>query len=129
MPLLVLVAVLGVAAYFVLSRMREIFCISVRGGRMLVLRGNIPTPLLQDLGDVLDRAGVTKATVRAVKTSGHAQIRTSGVDEGAAQRCRNVFGTHPIHRMRSVPMDEDTRNLGQRLGVHWLAWLLLSRRS
>ncbi len=95
---------------------------------MLVVRGNVPTPLLQDLGDVLDRAGVVRATVRAVKTTGHAQIRTSGVDEGTAQRCRNVFGTHPIHLMRSLPSDEHTKNLGQRLGVEWLAWVLASRR-
>lgn len=128
MPIVLLV-VLGVIGYFVVTRMQEIFCISVRGGRMLVVRGNVPTPLLQDLGDVLDRAGVVRATVRAVKTTGHAQIRTSGVDEGTAQRCRNVFGTHPIHLMRSLPMHEGTRNLGQRLGLEWLAWLLLSRRS
>jgi len=126
-PLVLLLTVVGVGA-FILIRMQEIFCISVRGGRMLVVRGNVPTPLLQDLGDVLDRAGVVNATVRAVKTSGHAQIRTSGVDEGTAQRCRNVFGTHPIHLMRSLPIHEGTRNLGQRLGLEWLAWLLISRR-
>ncbi|MBV1860210.1 MAG: DUF3634 family protein [Nannocystaceae bacterium] len=129
MPAVLLLLVVGGVGYFVITRMQEIFCISVRGGRMLVVRGNIPTPLLQDLGDVLDRAGVVQARVRAVKTPGHAQIRTSGVDEGTAQRCRNVFGTHPIHQMRSVPMSEGSKNLGQWLGIEWLAWLLLSRRS
>lgn len=126
MPLVVL-AVLGVAVYVVATRLAEIFCVSVRNGRVLVVRGAVPTPLLQDLADLMQRAGIERATLRAIKTSGHARLSMSGVDESTAQRCRNVFGTHPIHQLRSRPIPQGTKNLGQMLGIVWLAWLLAPR--
>lgn len=111
--------------YIVFTRVNEIFCLSVRNGRVLLVRGTCPNALSHDLEDVMRRANVQRATIRAVKAEGHARLVTSGVDDGVAQRCRNAFGTHPIHQLRSETSDR-RRNLGQILGFAWLAWLLAS---
>lgn len=119
-----------VVGWFVLDRMGEIFCISVRDGRCLVVRGRIGGNLLEGIADVVQRAGVKRGTVRAVKGEHHARLVFRGIDEGTGQRLRNVFGHHPVQKLRQAPV-ATKRNLGQLLGVAWLAWLLVSlgRRS
>lgn len=104
----------------------ELFCVSVRDGRVLVLRGRIPAGLLGDIRDVVARPPVARATIRAMKDSGSARLSVSGVDEGRAQRLRNVFGLYPVSRLRAAPaLARPT--LGQILGIAWLAWLLERR--
>lgn len=128
---LTLALVVGlVVGYFVVQRVSEIFCISVRDGRCLVVRGRIGGNLLEGLADVVARAKVANGSIRAVKGEHHARLVFSGIDEGTAQRLRNVFGHHPVQKLRSAPIVKN-RNLGQLLGVAWLAWLLVSltRRS
>jgi hypothetical protein len=123
---IVIVAVIAGAWWF-LSRANEIFCVSVRQGRMLVVRGRVPVALLHDIEDVVRRARVQRATIRAVSTQSHARLVTSGLDEGTAQRLRNVFGHHPIQKLRAAPVPGQ-RNIGQLLGIAWLAWLFVGRR-
>lgn len=120
----------AIAAYLVVERTREIFCISVRDGRCLVVRGRINGMLLEGIADVAHRGKIARATVRAVKGEHHARLVVSGVDEATQQRLRNVFGTHPVQKLRAAPL-ATKRNLGQLLGVTWLAWLLveMTRRS
>jgi len=77
---------------------------------------------------VVRRERVDRATIRAMKGDGHARLVASGVSEGTAQRLRNVFGTHPIQKLRAASTPK-VRNVGQVLGVAWLAWMLLGRRG
>jgi hypothetical protein len=114
----------------VYERVGEIFCISVRDGRCLVVRGRIGGSLLEGIADVVLRAKVKRGTVRAVKGEHHARLVFRGIDEGTGQRLRNVFGHHPVQKLRQAPI-ASKRNLGQLLGVTWLAWLLveLGRRN
>ncbi len=125
---LVIVAVAVVVVLVVLGRANEIFCISVRGGKLLVIRGAVPTSLLHGIADVVQRDRVKDATVRAVKADGHARLIASGVSDGTAQRLRNVFGSHPLQKLRAAPGPK-VRNVGQVLGVAWLAWMLLGQRG
>ncbi|MBL4685947.1 MAG: DUF3634 family protein [Nannocystaceae bacterium] len=125
---ILVIAGLGLAGYLVVTRLNEIFCLSVRNTQVLLVRGHIPTPLLLDLQDIMRRAQVEQATIRAVKGSGHARIVVSGTDDGTAQRCRNAFGNHPIQQLRARSVPAGARNLGQTLGIAWLAWLLTPRR-
>jgi hypothetical protein len=121
---LVLVGIGLVVGWLLLERAGEIFCVSVRDGRCLVVRGRIPGGLLEGIADVVARAHVERGTVRAVKGEHHARLVCRGMNEGTTQRLRNVFGTHPVQKLRSAPI-ATKRNLGQLLGVTWLAWLLL----
>ena len=127
MPVLLLLVVIAVlvGVFVVVPRLNELFLVSVRGGKLLVVRGRVPPSLLHDIEDVVRRAGVDGATIRAVKTPEGARLVTSGVDEGVAQRLRNAFQLQPMAQLRRAPLMDD-RNLGQVLGFVWLAWLLSS---
>lgn len=106
------------------ARANELFYLSVRHGEVLVVRGRVPPRLLSDIRDVVGRAAVKSASIRAVKESGAARLSVSGeVDANIAQRLRNVFGLYPIASLRSAPVISNP-TLGQILGIAWLAWLL-----
>jgi hypothetical protein len=123
-PLLVLILVGALA--IVISRGNELFFLSVRGGKVLLIRGRLPVALQHDLEDVITRARVQDASIRAVRSSGHARLVVSGVDEGTQQRLRNTLGVHPIQKLRNAPIATD-RNMGQLMGLSWLAWMLRRR--
>lgn len=127
MPLLLLIALVAALFFFVfVPRMNELFLVSVRNGKLLVVRGHVSIRMKQDLTDIVRRAKVRSASIRAVRSSGHARLVVRGVDEGVAQRMRNAFGTHPEQKLRAA-RPPGPRNLGQWLGIAWLAWLFLPR--
>jgi len=126
-PYIVVVAALVLLVVYL--RARELFCVSVRGGRTLVVRGRIPPGLLTSIGEVVRRDGVKRGTVKALRGEHNARLVTSGMSEATEQRLRNVFGIHPVQKLRSAPPIR-AKNLGQVLGIAWLAWMFLgSRRS
>ncbi len=115
-----------VVVVFVLSRANELFCLSVRDGEVIVVRGRVPPALFHGIEEVVRRARVQSGTIRAVKSDGASRLVVGGIDDNVAQRLRNTFGTHPVSRFRAAPLP-DARNLGQWLGWSWLAWLLIRR--
>lgn len=123
MPILIALAAISIG-YLVFQRSQELFFISVRDGRMLVVRGECPDALLHDLADAVRRAGVRRASIRAIKGEHGSRLAASGVDDRLAQRLRNIFGSHPSHLRRTGSGSRGDRNLGQWLGIAWLAWLL-----
>ena len=105
------------------SRANELFCVSVRDGRPLLVRGRIPPALLRDFGDVVSDPPVKRATIKASRSAAHAELAVSGVsDEGQEQRLRNVFNVYPLSNIKSAPSSKK-RTLWQVLGIAWLAWL------
>jgi hypothetical protein len=121
---LLVLGAIGVIVW--LYRKDELFYISVRRGTPLLVRGRIEPRLVNAFGDVLRGAGIESASIRGVRTESHVRLVTRNVDQGTTQRLRNVLGFHPAGRYRSAPIATD-RNLGQVLGVAWLAWLLVRR--
>jgi len=123
--LLVLVS-LGLGFAWWVSRANELFCVSVRDGKCLVIRGNVPPNLLHGFADVMKRSKVERATIRGVRQGGRARLVATGVDEGVAQRLRNTFGASSWSKARFGTKSASTtkRNLGQLLGIAWLAWFL-----
>ena len=121
-PTTALLVLAGLGLFFlVVQRMNELFLLSVRNGKVIVVRGRVPAGFLRDVRMIV--RGVPKATIRGVKSESHARITGSGLDEYVLQRLRNAFGHHPAARLRAAP--GITRpNLGQVLGIVWLAWLL-----
>jgi hypothetical protein len=49
------------------------------------------------------------------------------MSEATEQRLRNVFGIHPVQKLRAAPPIR-AKNLGQVLGIAWLAWMFLGSR-
>lgn len=120
---LAVIAVLAVFALWWFSRTRELFYLSVRTGRVLVVRGRVPAALLGEFREILAHPPVRRASVRGLRTERGARLAISGgVDEGRAQRLRNVFGIYPISRLRAAPVIGKP-TVGQIVGIAWLAWL------
>jgi hypothetical protein len=129
-PFLVLVGGLFLAglAYVVLSRANELFCVSIRDGACLVIRGRVPPKLWRELVTTAEVNGLTRGTVRAVREGGAARLVTDGISPEVTQRLRNGVGSAGLNAMRFGSTGRDTsRNLGQLLGIAWLAWLLHRR--
>lgn len=125
MQLALLLAAFALGLWWI-SRGRELFLISARNGRVLVVRGRIPPGLLRDMRDVLEKARVRSATARGVRSAydhGGARLVLAGVDENTAQRLRNTFGMYPISKLAAAPAIANP-TLGQVLGFVWLAWLM-----
>lgn len=120
---LLLIALVCVAVVYWMSRASELFCLSVRDGRVLVVRGRVPGGLLSDIRDVVSKPVVARATIRAVKQEHGARLAVSGIDEGREQRLRNIFRLYPISNLRAAPAVAKP-TLGQVLGIAWLAWFL-----
>lgn len=128
MVILVVAALaLGIAALFA-RRAAEVACLSVRGGRVLVVRGAAPGAFVNDVADVMRRSKVSRATIRVVRGEAAARIDASGLSAGDEQRIRNVLGTYSMRALRqAAPVSK--RNVGQLLGIAWLAWLLSDRSA
>lgn len=121
-PVIAALLVAGLLVFFlIVQRSNELFLLSVRNGRVIIVRGRVPPGFLRDVRMIV--RGEAKATIRGVKSEGHARITASGLDDRALQRLRNAFGVYPASRLRAAPPIARP-TLGQVLGIAWLAWLL-----
>jgi hypothetical protein len=121
---LAVAAVVAFTALWYFTRTRSLFTLSVRDGRVLVVRGRIPRGLLGDLRDVVAHAQLPSGSITAYAAEDGARLTCSrDVDEGTAQRLRNTFRLCPMSALRKAPAIAKP-TLGQLLGVAWLAWLL-----
>jgi len=79
-------------------------CIAeVRDGRIEVTHGGIAPRLLADLGDVVARPRVERATLRIVRSRGFADVQASGdLSEAQVQRVRNVIGSVPLAKLANA---------------------------
>jgi hypothetical protein len=134
MPLLLIILVVVIAAIAVvaISRANELFFVSVRDGRCLVVRGSVPPSVWSELRLVVRMSGARRGSIRAFKEGGSPRVVVQGLGEGTAQRLRNAFGARGFHRATAsgaaAAAGGGGQNLGQLLGVAWLAWLLTRRR-
>jgi len=118
--------VLGVVVVVLwLRRQRELFCLSVRDGHLLLVRGRIPPGLCGDFREAVSgRPVVRRATIKAYRGEHGAELSVSGdIADGRTQRLRNIFSIYPLSRLRAAP-PPDQRSVGQMLGIAWLAWIL-----
>jgi hypothetical protein len=122
--MLPLLAVGAVLAIWWLTRMRELFHVSVRDGKVLLVRGRVPGNMLHEIAEAMSRPRVKRGSVKAFKTETGAVLRFSGdIDEGRQQRMRNIFALYPASQLRHAPAIRQP-TLGQLTGIAWLAWLL-----
>jgi len=123
-PLLPLALVALVLVVIVVSRANELFVLSARDGRVLVLRGKIPRDLERELSALLRQSRAT-GQLRALRQGGATRLVGRGLGGDLEQRLRNVFFASRFAKLRWLGgRDRRPRNLGQRLGWDWLAWQL-----
>jgi hypothetical protein len=122
--LLLPVALLAVAVVWVLLRRGELFFLSVRDGKVLVVRGRIPISMLQEFREAVTNPTVRRGSIRASRTESGGELSCSGdISEGREQRMRNTFMLYPASQLRQAPPIKQP-TLGQVAGVAWLAWML-----
>lgn len=120
-PIVVVVLIIGYLWY---SGSQQLFCISVRGGKLSVVRGYVPPGLLVDFGAALKN--VERGEVRAHKAANGARLSFGGrIDEGVAQRLRNIFGLYPIARLRAPEVDK-RQLVSDAFTLSWLVSLVRS---
>jgi hypothetical protein len=120
LPILAVAFVLGLWWF---TRQSELFCVSVRHGKALVVRGRVPGGLLADIRGIV-RTESRSGTIRAMKSERGARLVFSGgLGEHQEQRLRNTFSLYPASQLRHAPKIAQP-SVGQLLGVAWLAWLL-----
>jgi hypothetical protein len=122
--LYVVVTVAIAGALWWMARANELFFISVRDGKALVVRGRVPISMYQELREEVANPPVRRGSIRAFKTPAGGQLTVTGdIDPAREQRMRNTFMLYPASRLRHAPaVDQPT--LGQLLGFAWLAWML-----
>jgi hypothetical protein len=86
--------------WYAARRAITILVAEIRDGRIEVTRGGIAPRLLADLGDVVARPRVGRATLRIVRAGGAAELEATG-DLSAAQlqQLRNVIGSVPLAKL------------------------------
>jgi hypothetical protein len=123
MLVVVVLAVIVVGVWW-LSRLSELFYISVRDGKALVVRGRVPVSMLQEFKEAIASPRVKRGSIRAFKTESGGQLSCGGdIDEGREQRMRNTFMLYPASQLRHAPRIQQP-TLGQLSGIAWLAWML-----
>ena len=121
--MLAVIAVLAVLGLWWFTRVGELFYISVRDGKVLVVRGRVPTSMLQEFAETVASPKVRRGSIRAVKTETGGALHCSGdIDEGREQRMRNTFMLYPASQLRHAPAIQQP-TVGQLAGIAWLAWL------
>jgi hypothetical protein len=123
--MMIVVVVVAIAiGVWLLGRASELFYVSVRDGKLLVVRGRVPVGLLQAFREAVSEPVVRRGAIKAWREASGGQLGCSGdIDEGREQRMRNAFMLYPASKLRQAQM-VDKPNFGQVLGVVWLAWLL-----
>lgn len=121
LPVVAVVVVVGV---WWLSRVGELFYISVRDGKALVVRGRVPVSMLQEFKETVANPKVKRGSIRGFKTESGGQLACTGdIDDGREQRMRNTFMLYPASQLRHAPAIQQP-TLGQLSGIAWLAWML-----
>ena len=122
-----LVVLALVALVWAAGRARVLCELAVRNGRLLLMRGSLPTSALEALADVVARDGSRSGVIRVLRDGERARLEGVGLGPDALQRARNVVGTYSLTRLKNAPRSRRP-NLGQRLGIRWLAWRLHDRQ-
>ncbi len=101
--LLVTIAAIALALAALWWRAREaitICVIEVTDGRAKLARGAIAPRVLADVGDVVRRPPIERATVRVVRERDHARVEARGeISDAQMQQLRNVIGSVPLAKL------------------------------
>lgn len=126
MEMLLALALVMAGFLFWVGRQGELFYVSVRRGKLLLVRGRVPQGLLEDFRPVLRH--VQRGEIYVQKTSTGGRLTTRGIDPASTQRLRNLLGIRPQAQLLSA-VGVARPTLGQRLGIAWLAWRDARRKA
>ncbi len=87
-----------------ITRANELVVLDARAGKLEVRRGRAPAKLLRELGEVTRRAKLDAVSLKIVAEDARPRLVLGGtVDDGVAQRLRNVVGLFTLAELRQRP--------------------------
>ena len=92
---------LALALLWLAARGAITLCVAeVRGGKLEVTHGGLSPRILADLGDVVRRPKVERASLRILRSRDHAQLEATGdLTPAQIQQLRNVIGSVPLAKL------------------------------
>ncbi len=103
---LVFVAFVAIAlvALWASARAAVTVCVlDVSSGEVMVRSGGVAPRVLADIGDVVARPKIARATLRIVRQRGRAALEVSGaVSPAQLQQLRNVVGSVPLAKLANA---------------------------
>jgi hypothetical protein len=108
MALLVPALLLLICVPLVVSMMRasELFLLRIEGNELRRVRGRVPQRLLDDLAEILGRAGLESMELRCVIEDGRPRMYGGGDDDvprEIRQQIRNTLGQWQVASIRQAP--------------------------
>jgi hypothetical protein len=95
-----LLALAGGALFWASRNAVTIAVLEIERGKIRVKRGGIAVRVLADMGDVVRRPRVKKATIRIVRERGFAKLHMKGdLRDAQMQQLRNVVGSVPLAKL------------------------------
>jgi hypothetical protein len=94
----------AVALLWLAARSAITLCIAeVRDGKLQITHGGLAPRVLADLGDVLRRPRVERATLRIVRARQRAHVEATGdLTPAQLQQIRNVVGSVPLAKLANA---------------------------
>jgi hypothetical protein len=87
---------------YALRRANELFALSARRGKLVLLRGRLPQALFADLAEIAGRAQLDDTEIRALSESGAPRLVLRGAPNLAAEQAsRNLLGRYTVPQIRS----------------------------
>jgi len=95
---------LAMGILWIAARGAITLCVAeVREGKLEVTHGGLSPRILADLGDVVRRPRVERATLRVLRSRDHAEIQATGdLTEAQLQQLRNVVGSVPLAKLTNA---------------------------
>lgn len=124
-----MVTYLGLGVLFVLvfglltalSRAHELYCVSVRNGRSLVVRGRLPADV-QDEVERLVASAPNEVVIRAFEREGQVSVDVTGATGPEAGRIQALLGSLGSEDLPPrLPRDRSLRRVLGFIGLSW--WL------
>ena len=98
----VFLVVVAIAAWLLIRRANQLCELRVENGRCRLAAGRAPANLVDEVDDIVKRAGVEVATFRVVVESGEPRLLPNpAVSEAVNQQIRNCVGQYRIGRFRT----------------------------
>ena len=108
-----------------LLRANELFCVSSRRGKTLVVRGALPESLCGALEGALRHPSPDQALVKGFSSDDELRLTVTGVEGAQEQRVQALFAAYPFD-LPAWPRATN-RTWWQVVGFVWLAWWMQER--
>lgn len=108
-----------------LVRANELFCVSSRRGKVLVVRGALPEAVHAALERELRLPAVDHALVKGFANDDEVRLTVTGLGDASEQRVHDLFALYPLE-LAAWPRST-SRTWWQVVGFVWLAWWMQER--